>query len=161
MMKRALVAVVMMWSLGAIGGGGDGGGPDSLRASGASASLAGTVRGSGPSSQHWLVGSRSDPTLAEAEGPPLQRPPLHSAVRATLHAQQPEQTPQPQQQEEFVPIDELPPQDQLPAAPLLVTAYAVVVLALFAYVVSVARRLGAVQRDLDRLQSDLKRTGRT
>ena len=120
MMKRALVAVVMMWSLGAIGG--DGGGPD---------------------------------------GPPLQGAPLQSAVRATLHAQQPEQTPQPQQQEEFVPIDELPPQDQLPAAPLLVTAYAVVVLALFAYVVSVARRLGAVQRGLDRLQSDLKRAGRT
>lgn len=78
-------------------------------------------------------------------------------MRATLHAQQPQQ---PQQQEEFVPIDELPPQDQLPAAPLLVTAYAFVVLALFAYVVSVARRLGAVQRDLDRLQTDLKRSGR-
>ena len=51
--------------------------------------------------------------------------------------------PPPQQQEEFVPIDELPPQDQLPAAPLLVAAYSFVVLALFAYVVSVARRLGA------------------
>ena len=111
MMKRALLAVVMMWSLGAVGG---------------------------------------------PEGPLL-----HSAVRATVYAQQPQQPPQPQQQDEFVPIDELPPQDQLPAAPLLVTAYAVVVLALFAYVVSVARRLGAVQRDLDRLQSDLKRGGRT
>ena len=73
----------------------------------------------------------------------------------TVHAQQP------QPQDEFVPIDELPPQDQLPAAPLLVAAYAFVVLALFAYVVSVARRLGGVQRDLDRLESDLKRTGRT
>ena len=72
-----------------------------------------------------------------------------------LHAQQP------QQQEEFVPIDELPPQDQLPAAPLLVTAYSFVVLALLAYVVSVARRLSGVQRDLDRLESDLKRHGRT
>ena len=71
------------------------------------------------------------------------------------------QAQQPQQQEEFVPIDELPPQDQLPAAPLLVTAYAFVVLALFAYVVSVARRLGGVQRELDRLQSDLKRSGRS
>jgi CcmD family protein len=66
----------------------------------------------------------------------------------------------PQQQEEFIPIDQLPPQDQLPAAPLLVTAYSFVVLALFAYVLSVARRLGVVQRELDRLQSDLKR-GRT
>jgi hypothetical protein len=108
MMKRALVTVFLMWTLGAIGG--------------------------------------------------VEGPPLHSPVRATLHAQQPQQ---PQQQEEFVPIDELPPQDQLPAAPLLVTAYAFVVLALFAYVISVARRLGAVQRDLDRLQSDLKRGGRT
>ena len=77
-------------------------------------------------------------------------------MSATVHAQRP-----PQQQEEFVPIDQLPPQDQLPAAPLLVTAYAFVVLVLFAYVVTVARRLGLVQRDLDRLQSDLKRNGRT
>ena len=77
-------------------------------------------------------------------------------MSATVHAQQP-----PPQQEEFVPIDQLPPQDQLPAAPLLVTAYSFVVLVLFAYVVTVARRLGLVQRDLDRLQSDLKRNGRT
>ena len=32
---------------------------------------------------------------------------------------------------------------------------------LFAYVVSVARRLGSVQRELDRLESELKRSGRT
>ena len=68
-----------------------------------------------------------------------------------LHAQQP------QQQEEFVPIDELPPQDQLPAAPLLITAYSFVVLALFAYVVSVARRLSRGQRELDRPGGGLKR----
>jgi hypothetical protein len=72
----------------------------------------------------------------------------------TLLAQQPAPV------DEYVPIDELPPQDQLPAAPLLVSAYAFVVLALFAYVVSLTRRLGGVQRDLDRLQSDLKRNGR-
>jgi len=60
-----------------------------------------------------------------------------------------------------VPIDELPPQDQLPAAPLLVTAYSFAVLALFAYLISVARRLGGVQRELERLESDLKRSGRT
>jgi CcmD family protein len=63
----------------------------------------------------------------------------------------------PQQQDEFVPIDQLPPQDQLPAAPLLVAAYAFVALALFAYVVSVAKRLTKVQRELERLDSDLKR----
>jgi CcmD family protein len=67
---------------------------------------------------------------------------------------------QPPQQDEFVPVSELPPQDQLPAAPLLVAAYSFVVLALFAYVLSVARRLGVVQRELDRLQSDARR-GRT
>ena len=70
------------------------------------------------------------------------------------------QQPPPQQQEEFVPIDQLPPQDQLPAAPLLITAYSFVVLALFVYLISVARRLGVVQRELDRLQSDARR-GRT
>ena len=74
---------------------------------------------------------------------------------AALYAQAP------QQQEEFVPIDELPAQDQLPAAPLLVAAYSFVALALFAYVVSVARRMATVQRELERLESDLKRSGRT
>ena len=68
--------------------------------------------------------------------------------------------PPPQQQDEFVPIDQLPPQDQLPAAPLLVAAYSFVVLALFAYVVSVGRRLGQVQREVERLESDLKAGGR-
>ena len=66
----------------------------------------------------------------------------------------------PQQQDEFVPLEELPPQDQLPAAPLLVAAYSIVVLALFGYVISVARRLNVVQRELARLESDLKRSGR-
>jgi CcmD family protein len=69
--------------------------------------------------------------------------------------------PEPQQQDEFVPIDQLPPQDQLPAAPLLIAAYAVVMLAFFAYLVSVARRLGTVQREIERLESDLKRSQRT
>ena len=96
-------------------------------------------------------------TLLNLSG--LDRLPLHALM--ALHAQQPQQPPPPPQQQEFVPIDELPPQDQLPAAPLLVTAYSFVVLALFAYVVSVARRLSGVQRELDRLESDLKRRGRT
>ena len=78
----------------------------------------------------------------------------------TVHARsQPHQPPK--QQDEFVPIDELPPQDQLPAAPLLIAAYSFVALALFAYVVSVARRLGTVQRELERLESEVKHTGRT
>ena len=77
---------------------------------------------------------------------------------APLAAQQPQ--PQPEQQEEFVPVSQLPPQDQLPAAPLLVIAYAFVWLALFAYLVSVARRLSYVQREVERLESDMKRGSR-
>lgn len=67
------------------------------------------------------------------------------------------QQPRPPQQEEFVPISELPPQDQLPSAPLLVAAYAFAWLALGGYVLSVARRLSAVQREIERLESDVKR----
>jgi CcmD family protein len=70
------------------------------------------------------------------------------------------QAPQTEQQDEFRPLSELPPQDQLPAAPLLVSAYAVVLLALFFYVLSVARRLNTVQREVQRLESDIKRGGR-
>ena len=62
---------------------------------------------------------------------------------------------------EFVPISQLPPQDQLPAAPLLVTAYAFVWVVLFGYVVSVARRLTKVQREVERLEADIKRGTRT
>jgi CcmD family protein len=70
------------------------------------------------------------------------------------------QAPPPQQQDEFRPLSELPPQDQLPAAPLLVSAYSVVLLALFFYVLSVARRLNTVQREVQRLETDIKRGGR-
>jgi hypothetical protein len=67
----------------------------------------------------------------------------------------------PEPQEEFVPIDQLPPQDQLPAAPLLVGAYVFVPVILFLYVLSVARRMTAVQRDMERFEADMKRSGRT
>ena len=73
---------------------------------------------------------------------------------ATVSAQQPEQQP-PKQTDEFVPISQLPAQDQLPAAPLLVTAYAFVWVVLFAYVVSVGRRLTRVQHEVERLESDI------
>jgi CcmD family protein len=71
-----------------------------------------------------------------------------------------QQPAQPEQQTEFVPLDQLPPQDQMPAAPLLISAYSVLVLALFAYVVSVARRLAVVQREVERLETDVKRATR-
>lgn len=82
-------------------------------------------------------------------------PSIDRYTAATVLAQQPAPV------DEFVPIDQLPPQDQLPAAPLLITAYAFVVLMLFAYVWSLARRIGGVQRDLERLQSELKHNGRS
>jgi CcmD family protein len=74
--------------------------------------------------------------------------------------QQPEPQ-QPKQTDEFVPISQLPAQDQLPAAPLLVTAYAFVWVVLFGYLVSVARRLTKVQREVERLESDVAKRTRT
>ena len=82
-------------------------------------------------------------------------------LSSPIAAQQPQTQPEPQQQNEFVPVSQLPPQDQLPAAPLLVTAYAFVWLALFAYVASVARRLSRVQREVERLDADIKRGTRS
>lgn len=76
---------------------------------------------------------------------------------AAVSGQQPAMDPD----DPFVPLSELPPEDQLPAAPLLVAAYSFVVLALFAYLFTVARRLQGVQREIQRLDADLKRTGRT
>ena len=67
---------------------------------------------------------------------------------------------QPPQQEGFLPLDQLPPQEQLAAAPLLVGAYAFVLVMLFGYLVSVSRRLTTIQREMDRLDADMKRTGK-
>jgi len=67
------------------------------------------------------------------------------------------QQPRPERQDEFVPVSELPPQEQLPSAPLVVAAYAFVWLALGGYVFSIARRLTNVQREVDRLEADVKR----
>jgi CcmD family protein len=66
----------------------------------------------------------------------------------------------PKQAEEYVPISQLPPEDQLPAAPLLVGAYVFVPIVLFLYLLSVARRTSAVQREIERLETDLKRSSR-
>jgi CcmD family protein len=67
---------------------------------------------------------------------------------------------QPPRQDEYVSVKELPPQDQLPAAPLLITAYAFVLVVLFVYVSSVARRLKGVQQELDRLDATIKQGGK-
>lgn len=75
-------------------------------------------------------------------------------------AQQP-QPQEPKRQEEFVPVDQLPPTESMPAAPLLITAYAFVMIVLFVYVISVARRLTIVQQELNRLDANIKQGGRT
>ena len=62
--------------------------------------------------------------------------------------------------EPFLPLNQLPPTEQFPAARLLIAAYVVVIAGLFLYVVSVARRLSTVQREVERLEADVKRTGR-
>jgi CcmD family protein len=71
------------------------------------------------------------------------------------------QPPASEPQEEFTPVSELPPQEQYPVLPLLVGAYVFVIVVLFVYLFSLTRRLAAVQRDVERLDADLKRTGRT
>ena len=71
---------------------------------------------------------------------------------------------QPEQQtqvEDFIPFDQLPPTEQIPAARLLIAAYAIVLVVLFLYVVTVARRLTAVHDEIQRLESDLRRAGRS
>jgi CcmD family protein len=67
----------------------------------------------------------------------------------------------PKQQEGFLPIDQLPPTESMPAAPLLIAAYAFVMIVLFVYVLSVARRLSAVQQELNRLDATIRQGGRT
>ena len=48
----------------------------------------------------------------------------------------------------FVPADSVPLADQLPAAPLLVTAYAFVWLAVMVYLWSIWRRLNTVETEM-------------
>lgn len=62
---------------------------------------------------------------------------------------------QPKQLDEFVPIDQLPQTEQIPAANLLIPAYAFVWVAVLAYVISLSRRLGAVEQDMQRLEKDI------
>jgi hypothetical protein len=66
----------------------------------------------------------------------------------------------PQPQDEFVPVGNNPAPEQIPAAPLLIGAYIVVLGGLFFYVLSLSRRLGAVDEDVQRLEGELKRRGR-
>jgi CcmD family protein len=75
-----------------------------------------------------------------------------SNVPVTAVAQPPAAQGQPPGgQGEFVPVNELPPADQLPAAPLLVTAYAFVWVAVLFYVWTIWRRLNKVEKDMQAL----------
>jgi len=79
---------------------------------------------------------------------------LAAALATATNGQQPK----PERQDEFVPISELPPEEQLPAQPLVIGAYAFAWLALGGYVLSIARRLDHVQREIERLETETKRS---
>ena len=64
-------------------------------------------------------------------------------------------TAQPAAQDEFVPISELPPDEKLAAAPLLITAYAVVWIVLAVYVWTLWKRFWRAEQDLKQLASRL------
>ena len=57
----------------------------------------------------------------------------------------------------FVPVDSVPLSDQLPAAPLLITAYAFVWLAVMVYLFSIWRRLNKVETEMRALAQKTSR----
>ena len=67
---------------------------------------------------------------------------------------------QPPGQGGFVPVTPETAVEQLPAAPLLITAYAFVWVALLVYVWSIWRRLGKVERDMHALEQRRTRSAR-
>jgi CcmD family protein len=65
---------------------------------------------------------------------------------ASFAQQQP--PPRPAAQDGFVPIDQLAQKEELPAAPLVMAAYAVAWLVVFAYIWSLWRRLQRVEAEI-------------
>ena len=61
----------------------------------------------------------------------------------------------PKGQGEFVPVDAVPLADQLPAAPLLITAYAFVWIAVMVYVWTIWRRMNKVEDEMRTLAQKL------
>ncbi|MCA1586280.1 MAG: CcmD family protein [Acidobacteria bacterium] len=92
----------------------------------------------------------------------IQRVLLATATIAALTLAHPvaAQPPQPQQQDEFVPMSEVPPDEQLPAQPLVAAAYGFAWLAVFGYLISLSRRLGRAQAEIERLEADVHRSTR-
>ena len=72
-----------------------------------------------------------------------------------MQAPQPGTPAAPPAQDEFVPISELPPDEKVPAAPLLITAYAVVWVILAVYVWTLWRRFRRTEQDLKALAGRL------
>ena len=110
-----------------------------------------------------LLGSPVAEARAIASRPPAARETVRQLSAAPARAElQSQPSPSAQKPTDgFEPISEIPPEDRMPAAPMVVAAYAFVMLAFFAYVLSLARRLGAVNQEISRLESELKRSGRT
>jgi hypothetical protein len=109
-----------------------------------------------------LAGQRSPalPPSPPASLPELAPRPLETELRqridpATLQSQAPSAN-QPPQDEFSEPLSELPPEERMPAAPMVVAAYIFVLLAFFAYVFSLSRRLSAVKQDMARLETEIK-----
>ena len=80
----------------------------------------------------------SHATVITAAQPPVAQPPAAPGQA-------------PEAQGEFLPVSELPPADQLRAAPLLITAYAFVWVAVLFYVWTIWRRLNKVEKDMQTL----------
>ena len=72
-----------------------------------------------------------------------------------MQATQPTAPPRPAAQDEFVPISQLPATEQVPAAPLLISAYAVVWIVLAVYLWTLWRRFLRAERDLQALAGRL------
>jgi CcmD family protein len=63
-------------------------------------------------------------------------------------------------QSEFVPAKDLPPAETIPAAPLLVTAYAIIWLLVMFYLWTIWRRLNKVETEMRALEQRQHRGGR-
>ena len=79
-----------------------------------------------------------------------------SGVTASMQ-QPPAPTPA---QEGFVPIDQMAPKEVLPAAPLVITAYSVAWIAIFAYVLTIWKRLASVEKEMAALSQRVASGGR-
>jgi CcmD family protein len=73
---------------------------------------------------------------------------LLAPVAGVASPQPPPPASPPAAQDGFVPIDQLQPKEELPAAPLVMAAYAVAWLLVFAYIWSLWRRLQQVEAEI-------------